>query len=187
MSSSAAEERRVERKMPRCASSPIDQTSSDGRRSVIATVPAVVAGGRTICARSPLGRDAESSGVASSTRCRVEFAISLASRRHQSKSANGSARRSHPRLVSTNASRGRLMQSSVTSGSHKIGRSARRLSSSAEVERVSVASESPLMAYPRALRRCSLRGAHTPAGNPHPGRRTPECGPPGLWSPWGRC
>jgi len=34
----------------------------------------------------PVGRDAESSGVASSTVWRVEFAISSASRRHQSKS-----------------------------------------------------------------------------------------------------
>ena len=72
--------------------------------------------------------------MASSIRCRVEFATSLASRRHQSKSANGSARRSQPRRVSMNASPGRLMHSSVTSGSLRIGRSARKLSSSAEAD-----------------------------------------------------
>src|SRR5258705_5753265 len=107
VSSGVAEERRVVRKMPRWASSPIDHTSSDGRRRVIATVPAVVAGGKTICARSPVGRDAESSGVASSTLWRVKFAISSASRRHQSKSAKGNARRSHPLAVSTKPSPGR--------------------------------------------------------------------------------
>ena len=48
VSSSTADERRVDRKMPRCASSPTDHTVSEGRRSVMATVPAVVAGGRTI-------------------------------------------------------------------------------------------------------------------------------------------
>ena len=88
--------RRVERKIPRRASSSTDQTSSEGRRIVIATRPGVVAGGSTICARSPLGREADSSGDPSSIRWRVEFATSFASRRHQSKSANGKVRCSHP-------------------------------------------------------------------------------------------
>ena len=184
VSSSAAVERRVERKMPRCASSWMVHTSSDGRRIVSATVPAVVAGGRTICARSPVGSDAESRGVASSTRCRVEFAISLASRRHQSKSAKGSGRRSHPRLVSTNASLGRLMQSSVTSGSLRIGRRARRLSSSAELEPTSAATGSPLTAYLPVSQQRSSCAAHTRGGSPHPGRRTPGCDPPAPSSRW---
>ena len=46
-------------KIPRRARSSTDQTSSEGRRMVIATASAVVAGGRTICTRSPPGSDAE--------------------------------------------------------------------------------------------------------------------------------
>ncbi len=57
---------------------------------VIATQPAVVAGGMTICTRSPVGSDADSSGDVASMRCCVELATSLANRLHQSKSANGS-------------------------------------------------------------------------------------------------
>ena len=61
--------RRVRRKMPRRASSSMLHTSSAGRRMVMATQPAVVAGGSTICTRSPVGRDAESSGEVASMRC----------------------------------------------------------------------------------------------------------------------
>src|SRR2546430_6009672 len=49
-SSGSALARRVVLKRARRASSPTDQTSCDGRRSVMATVPLVVAGGSTICA-----------------------------------------------------------------------------------------------------------------------------------------
>ena len=59
----------------------------------IATLPGVVAGGSTICTRSPVGKDAERSGEVASIRCCVEFATSFAKRTHQSKSANGSDRR----------------------------------------------------------------------------------------------
>ena len=187
VSSGVAEERRVVRKMPRWASSPIDHTSSDGRRSVIATVPAVVAGGKTICARSPVGRDAERSGVASSTLWQVEFAISFASRRHQSKSAKGNSRRSHPLAVSTNASPGRLMHSSVTSGSLKIGRSARRLSSSAEFEADSTALASGVTDLHPARQANSQPATRTRFESRHPVRQTPESDPPGPWSRSARC
>ncbi len=70
-----------------CASSPTDQTSSEGRRMLTATHPWVVAGGSAICTRSPLGSEAESSGDVSSIRCRLKFATSFANRRHQSRSA----------------------------------------------------------------------------------------------------
>ena len=56
------------------------QTSSAGRRIVIATRPGVVAGGSTIWMRSPPGSDADRSGDSSSMRCRVEFATSFARR-----------------------------------------------------------------------------------------------------------
>src|SRR5882724_3305105 len=94
---------------------------------VIATQPCVVAGGRTIWIRSPPGRDADRSGEVSSTRWRVEFATSLASRRHQSKLAKGNDSRRHPEPVSMKASWGRLMQTSVTSGSDNRGSNARRV------------------------------------------------------------
>ena len=58
---------------------------------VIATHPALVAGGSTIWMRSPVGSEADRSGDSSSIRWRVEFATSFARRRHQSKSANGIA------------------------------------------------------------------------------------------------
>src|ERR1700733_2508512 len=92
---------------------------------VMATAWALVAGGRTICTRSPLGRDADSSGEEASIRCRVEFAASLARRWHQSKSAKRSVSQRQPALVSTKASPGRLIQISVTLGSASKGRSAR--------------------------------------------------------------
>src|SRR6266853_2077951 len=60
------------------------------------------------------------------------LAMSLASRRHQSKSANGTSSRRQPARVSMKISRGRLMHSSVTSGSASRGRNARRVRSSAE-------------------------------------------------------
>src|SRR6266446_1404521 len=60
------------------------------------------------------------------------LAMSLASRRHQSKSANGMSSRRQPARVSMKISRGRLMHSSVTSGSASRGRNARRVRSSAE-------------------------------------------------------
>src|ERR1700721_2183583 len=60
------------------------------------------------------------------------LAMSLASRRHQSKSANGASSRRQPARVSMKISRGRLMHSSVTSGSASRGRNARRVRSSAE-------------------------------------------------------
>src|SRR5271167_2576219 len=99
----------------------------------MATLPGVVAGGRTICTRSPDGKDAERSGEAASIRCCVKFASSFAKRTHQSKSANGSDRRIQPSRVSTKPSCGALMQTSVTSGLVSKGRSARSVKSSAEV------------------------------------------------------
>src|ERR1700724_2426838 len=60
------------------------------------------------------------------------LAMSLASRWHQSKSANGTSSRRQPVRVSMKISRGRLMHSSVTSGSASRGRNARRVRSSAE-------------------------------------------------------
>jgi hypothetical protein len=45
---------------------------------LIATHPALVAGGKTIWMRSPLGSEADRSGDSSSTRWRVEFATSFA-------------------------------------------------------------------------------------------------------------
>src|SRR4051812_19896579 len=101
--------------MPRLHRSEIDQTSSEGRRIVMAAHPCVVAGGRTIWIRSPPGSDADRSGEDSSMRWRVEFATSLASRRHQSNVANGKDSRCQPEPVSMKASCGRLMQTSVMS------------------------------------------------------------------------
>src|SRR5690349_5161085 len=86
-------------------SSASDHTSLDGRRIVMATHPRVVAGGSTICTRSPVGSDADRSGADSSTRCRLAFAMSFASRWHQSKSANGAATHRQPERVSTKTSR----------------------------------------------------------------------------------
>ena len=54
---------RVPRNIPRRASSSMLHTWSAGRRMVMATQPAVVAGGMTICTRSPVGRDADNSGA----------------------------------------------------------------------------------------------------------------------------
>src|SRR5271169_1199335 len=71
-------------------------------------------------------------GDSSSIRWRVELATNLASRRHQSKLAKDKGSCLQPARVSTNASPGRLMQSSVISGSLSKGRNARKLSSSAE-------------------------------------------------------
>src|SRR5580658_1713488 len=119
-------------KAPRSASASIGQTTSAGRRMVIATQPSVVAGGNTICTRSPEGSAADSSGVVSSTRWRVTLATSFARRRHQSKSANGASARLQPRGVSTKISRGRLMHTSLTSGCASHGRSARNVRSSAD-------------------------------------------------------
>jgi hypothetical protein len=59
------------------------QTFSAGRRMAIATQPAVVAGGMTICTRSPVGSDADNSGEVESIRCWVELAINFAKRLHQ--------------------------------------------------------------------------------------------------------
>ncbi len=120
------------RKIPRCARSRIDQASSQGRRTVIATQPAVVAGGMTTWTRSPLGSDADNNGEDSSTRCRVEFAINLASRQHQSKSASGKDSRCHPAVVSMKTSEGLLMHSSVTVGSASSGLNGRNVKSNAE-------------------------------------------------------
>src|SRR6202021_176134 len=100
---------------------------------VIATQPALVAGGSTSWMRSPEGSEADRRGDSSSMRWRVEFSTNFASRLHQSKSANGTSWRSQPARVSTNAMPGWLIQSSVTSLRDKSGRSARKLSSSAEV------------------------------------------------------
>ena len=63
------------------ASAPVPRCSrprSAGRRMEIATQPAVVAGGMTICTRSPVGSDADSSGDVASMRCWVELATSFA-------------------------------------------------------------------------------------------------------------
>ena len=78
----------------------------DGRRIEIATQPAEVAGGSTICVRSPPGKDAERIGDSSSMRWRVKFATSFARRRHQSKLAKGSSSRCQPVRVSRNADPG---------------------------------------------------------------------------------
>src|SRR5215472_14336396 len=99
---------------------------------VMATHPRVVAGGNTICTRSPEGNDADSNGEDSSTRWWVMLAINLARRLHQSKSANGSSSRRQPADVSIKISRGRLMHSSVTSGVESRGRKARSVRSSAD-------------------------------------------------------
>jgi len=56
----------------------------------------------------------------------------LPKRRHQSKSANRSGSQCQPECVSTNASPGRLMHTSVMFGLPRRGRSARRLRSSAD-------------------------------------------------------
>ena len=100
--------RRVARKIPRAASSSIDQTSSEGRRMLRATEPAVVAGGSTIWMRSPEGSDAERSGDSSSMRWRVELATSFARFRHQSKLANGIDSRRQPSRVSRYATPGSI-------------------------------------------------------------------------------
>src|ERR1700733_11125723 len=98
----------------------------------MATQPAVVAGGMTICTRSPLGNEADNSGAVASMRCCVELATNFANRVHHSKSANGSGSQRQPSRVSRNASIGRLMQSSITSAFASSGRKARRLRQSAE-------------------------------------------------------
>src|SRR5688572_20183484 len=100
---------------------------------VMATHPSVVAGGVTICTRSPLGSAADSNGEDGSIRCLVELATSFASRLHQSKSAKGSGSQRQPQRVSTKLSPGRLMHTSVTSGLPRIGRNARSVSSSADI------------------------------------------------------
>jgi hypothetical protein len=132
VSSKASVARRVLSKSPRWASSSSDQTWLEGRRMVIATQPAVVAGGSTIWMRSPLGSDADSRGDSSAIRCRVELATSLANLRHHSKSANGSGSRCHPSRVSMKASPGVLIHSSVTSDRESSGRRARKVRSSAD-------------------------------------------------------
>src|SRR5215470_8803142 len=99
---------------------------------VMATHPSVVAGGRTICTRSPDGSDADSNGADSSIRWRVTLAMSFARRLHQSKSANGRSSRRQPADVSIKISRGRLMHSSVTPGVESRGRKARSVRSSAD-------------------------------------------------------
>src|SRR5665213_599669 len=104
----------------------------EGRRMVIATVPAVVAGGSTICTRSPPGNPADSKGEEASIRWPVEFATSLANLRHQSKLRSGSSSRRQPELVSMKASPGRFTHSSVTSGSSRKRCIARSVSASAE-------------------------------------------------------
>src|SRR5271170_1047251 len=98
------------------------QSSSAGRRIDMATVRSVVAGGKTICTRSPVGSEADNNGASDSTRCRLAFAISLANLKHQLKSANGSATRSQPLARSIKPSPGRLMQSSWRAGSSSQGR-----------------------------------------------------------------
>ena len=103
VSSKVSLARRVARKIPLARNFSIDQTSSLGRRIVIATHPGLVAGGNTIWMRSPVGKEAERSGVSSSIRWRVEFATSFARRRHQSKSANGTSSCRQPSRVSKNA------------------------------------------------------------------------------------
>src|ERR1700722_12703510 len=119
-------------KIPRRLNSSMLHTWSAGRRIAMATQPAVVAGGMTICTRSPLGNEADNSGAVASMRCCVELATNLANRVHHSKSANGSGSLRQPSRVSRNACSGRLMQSSVTSAFASSGRRARRLRLSAE-------------------------------------------------------
>jgi hypothetical protein len=51
---------------------------------VIATQPVVVAGGMTICTRSPEGSDADNRGDVESMRCCVEFATNFANLVHHS-------------------------------------------------------------------------------------------------------
>ncbi len=82
MSSRASLARRVRRKIPLADNSSIDHRVAEGRRIVIATHPARVAGGNTIWIRSPLWSDADSKGEVSSIRWQVAFATSFASRRH---------------------------------------------------------------------------------------------------------
>src|SRR5262249_41570252 len=99
---------------------------------VMATHPSVVAGGRTICTRSPDGSDADSNGAASSIRWRGTVAMSFARGLHQSKSANGSSSRRQPAAVSIKNSRGPVMHSPVTSGVQSRGGEARSVRSSAD-------------------------------------------------------
>jgi hypothetical protein len=56
------------RNVPRAASSSTDQIVLEGLRMVMATQPSVVAGGNTICIRSPPGNEADSNGQDSSIR-----------------------------------------------------------------------------------------------------------------------
>ncbi len=109
-SNSSSVSSRVPAGLPGAAKNPATRQFLDaphlsaGRRMAIATQPAVVAGGMTICTRSPVGSDADNSGEVASMRCCVELATSLAKRLHQSKSANGSDSRRQPARVSMNAS-----------------------------------------------------------------------------------
>src|ERR1700682_634063 len=81
---------------------------------------------------SPVGSHADRSGDSSSMRWRVEFATSLANRRHQSNVAKGNDSQDQPVRVSRNALPGWLIHTSVTSWRDSKGCSARSVRSSAE-------------------------------------------------------
>ena len=91
---------------PPAASSSSPHARSPGRRIVIATVPAVAAGGSTTCTRSPDGNAADSSGDSALTRCLVAPATSRANDWHQLKLANGAgSRRPAPRALDVHLAR----------------------------------------------------------------------------------
>src|ERR1022692_866107 len=126
--------------MPERANSSIDHCWREGRRIVMATVPGVVAGGSTICTRSPPGNAAESNGEAASMRWPGKLATSLANRTHQSKLISGMTSRRQPVVVSMNASPGRFTHSSVTFGSSRKRCIVRSVKPSAECSGFAAAS-----------------------------------------------
>ena len=181
-SSSASEAGTHWSNKPPAASSATVRTPSEGRRIVIETQFPVVAGGNTIWMRSPFGSDPERMGRSAEMLCFVALATSFPSRMHQSKSANGSAVRTHPLRRSTNASPGRLMQISVTSASSSKGRNARSVSSSDDT------STSLLAGAPSVGLIALLAGqGHRPTGNPDRAQRTLECARLGFSQPLAGC
>src|ERR1039458_3407538 len=110
-------------KSPPSANSSSVRTRELGRRIVIDTWRSRVAGGRTHCTRSEVGKVADRIGITSSIRCFVAEPTSLAKSRHQSKSANGNSSRDQPSYAWLKTSFGRLMHTSVTRGLSRIGRS----------------------------------------------------------------
>ena len=124
------------------------QTSDAGRRMVMATQPALVAGGMTIWTRSPVGSEADSSGRHSidallggiGDQLRQALApIEIRERQFFAAPA---------RRVSRNASPGRLMHSSVTSLAQKRAQRAQRQGQRRDLgDRVNDAAAADLSSY----------------------------------------